>query len=361
MNQGKLDNVVNVNPVKNSLALTNACTRESSHASSQHKELVSTIPLNNDLWNLIFDYLPQKPKTFAILQCVQKQWSIDIFVPKFNFVIPMSKLPNYTKYKKLHTIGISFGEKFMNKAVLIEHTKNLLLRQKNIRNLDLQYCDGINLTNFKLNVLILNSCKNIIIPTCVNSLKLLFCHTNFCHLFQYPYYFLTSLHLVDENITNNQLQLFENLPSLHTLKLLYCNQITNVEDLRDCYNLRDIAILSENYVYGINECSQINNLAMEYNHLEINFGLSNLFHLQYLFLVFNGNKVQHFQCKDVSYVILVDVYETLDEIAEFYYISKEFLMLNEDGIANCILWIKTLFVDEMIESTIRKMLNDYRI
>ena len=49
--------------------------------------------LTDDLWNGVFDYLPQFPKTFAILQRVQKQWSIDKFVPKFEYSIFAPEVP----------------------------------------------------------------------------------------------------------------------------------------------------------------------------------------------------------------------------------------------------------------------------
>jgi hypothetical protein len=269
------------------------------------------------------------------------------------------------KYKNLHTIGINFTE--LNRGfytaseeeeLMINNAKNLLLLPNNIRCLKLQQCSDINLSTLRVNRLELLFCHEVVIPTCIQSLKT----DNYHNLFQDRFPNLTTLELYDMEITNDQLKLLKNFPMLNQLSLTYCYEITNVQDLKTCENLENLRIETRDHVdiytfrhsyptiSGINECSQIKFLYIDPRDIECNFGLSNLCSLKYLFLECHCDKVK--ECKlfrNIDYVIFVDVCQTLDEISDFYNIPKKSLLLIDNSACKFVIWTqRTLFNESII-------------
>jgi hypothetical protein len=162
-------------------------------------------------------------------------------------------------------------------------------------------------------------------------------------------------------ITNDQLKILKNFPLLNQLSLMYCDNITDVRDLKTCENLEKLRIETRVEVemnsfrhfhpcrFGINKCSQIKVLYINSSDIECNFGLSNLSSLRYLFLECNREKLEEFKLlRNIDFVIFVDVCQTLDEIADFYNIPKESLLLIDNSAFKFVIWTQQSWLNESV-------------
>jgi hypothetical protein len=209
------------------------------------KRINISIIIGIDIWRWIFTFLSADYKIWLSLCRIQKAWTLQKIVHPFIYVeLQAAK----STYRTDHTFFWLNNLQAKNPILSCLHLKSIAI--DGFLRLDLS--SFMNCSHLKLNM-----CRYINLPPNIETLSLNSCaDINFlaCSLNHLTHFSIET----HEEITNDDLLLFQFYPKLTELGFVNCAKITNISNLKYCLQLRYLEINDE--IEGLQALTQLETL-----------------------------------------------------------------------------------------------------